>query len=480
MSAAIFTGLQREPDHEAIRFEDAALTYRGLAEAASGVAERLSGARSAAVVAEPSLDTCVSCVGAIAAGVPVVPLNPGTGEKELVHVLRDSCPEVLLAPADAAVPEPLRDLPRISPGQRGSKELSAVGNGDETAMILYTSGTTGLPKGVLIPRRAIATNLDAIAAAWGWTASDRLVHALPLFHVHGLVLGILGPLRRGASVEHLGRFSPEAVARGFERGATMLFGVPTMYHRLADAAEADGRIRAALGRARLLISGSAPLPATLHRRIERLTGQRIVERYGMTETLMICSFRVDGERSPGYVGPPVEGVDVRLVDDAGTAIQVDDDQTLGEVQVKGPNLFSGYLNQPEATAASTAGDWFRTGDIATRRASGDYRIVGRRSTDLIKSGGFRIGAGEVEAAMLDHPDVQEVAVAGLTDPDLGQRVTAWVVLRDGAKPNPDALIQHVAGQLSAHKRPRTVHFVDELPRNELGKVIKARLVGTAS
>jgi malonyl-CoA/methylmalonyl-CoA synthetase len=347
------------------------------------------------------------------------------------------------------------------------------------ALIVYTSGTTGPPKGAVLPRRAIASNLDALAEAWEWTNEDRLAHGLPLFHVHGLVLGVLGVLRRGGSVVHLGRFSSQAVAEAFEDGATMLFGVPTMYHRLAADAEADPALAHALRRARLLVSGSAALPAAEHRRIERLSGQRIVERYGMTETLMNTAVRAAGERRPGYVGPPVDGVELRLIADDGSEITGADDETFGEIAVRGPNLFLGYLNRPDATAEALRDGWFHTGDLATRAPDGYLRIVGRRATDLIKSGGFKIGAGEIEGALLEHPAVAEVAVTGEPDADLGERIVAWVVAADGERPQPQELADHVARLLTPHKRPRDVRFVDALPRNELGKVQKKRLIRSA-
>jgi malonyl-CoA/methylmalonyl-CoA synthetase len=251
--------------------------------------------------------------------------------------------------------------------------------------------------------------------------------------------------------------------------------VPTMYHRLADDAHERVEIAEALKRARLLVSGSAALPAIEHERIERLCGQRIVERYGMTETLMNTAVRASGDRRPGYVGPPLEGVELRLLDDAGAPIDAADDETIGEIAVRGPNLFLEYLNRPDATAEALRDGWFATGDLATRAPDGYIRIVGRRATDLIKSGGFKIGAGEIEGALLEHPDVAEAAVTGEPDDDLGERIVAWIVPRAGARPSSDALADHVAGLLTPHKRPRVVHLLDELPRNEMGKVQKRRL-----
>jgi malonyl-CoA/methylmalonyl-CoA synthetase len=470
--------LVEQNDTPAIRLGDRTLTYAELRGAAAVVARGLQGAERAAVWAESSLETCVAVIGALAAGVPLVPVNPKLGVAELRHVLSDSRPGVLFGAPAGALPE-LDAPPRLRTvdiderdGGLPDGELDA----EHPALIIYTSGTTGPPKGAVIPRRALASNLDVLADAWDWTGEDRLTHGLPLFHVHGLVLGVLGPLRLGGTLHHLGRFDPGAVAAALQDGATMLFGVPTMYHRLAGAAEQDPAIAAALGRARLLVSGSAPLPAPEHARIERLTGQRIVERYGMTETLMNTAVRADGERLPGYVGGALPGVELRLLADDGSDIDAADDETIGELAVRGPNLFTGYLDRPDATAEAVRDGWFHTGDLATRTETGYWRIVGRRSTDLIKPGGYKVGAGEVEVALLEHPGVAEVAVTGAPDPDLGERIVAWIVPGGGApRPSEQELIDHVASQLAPYKRPREVRFLDALPRNAMGKVMKKEL-----
>jgi malonyl-CoA/methylmalonyl-CoA synthetase len=247
-----------------------------------------------------------------------------------------------------------------------------------------------------------------------------------------------------------------------------------MYHRLGREAETDTAIVDGLKRARLLVSGSAPLPAPEFTRIETLCGQQIVERYGLTETLMNTAVRADSPRRPGYVGVPVPGVELRLVGDDGEDVEARDDETIGEVVVRGPNLFSGYLNRPDATAEAVRDGWFFTGDLATVGEDGYWRVVGRRSTDLIKTGGYKVGAGEIEVALLEHPGVREAAVTGEEDPDLGEKIIAWVVPEDD-RPDEKALIDHVAGELAPHKRPREVRFLDELPRNAMGKVVKQRL-----
>jgi fatty acid CoA ligase FadD36 len=279
-------------------------------------------------------------------------------------------------------------------------------------------------------------------------------------------------LRTGSRLVHTGRPTPAsyaAAAAAPSNPGTLFFGVPTVWSRMC----ADPGSAKALSTARLLVSGSAALPAPVFGELEALTGHRAVERYGMTETLVTLSTRADdAHRRPGTVGHPIESVSTRLVAEDGSPI-AHDGATVGELQVQGEVVFSGYLGRPDATAASFTQDgWFRTGDMAVIESDGTHRIVGRASTDLIKSGGFRIGAGEVENALLAHPAVREAAVIGVPDDDLGQRIAAFVVADGVTEPE---LIDFVAGSLSAHKRPRSVSFVNALPRNAMGKVRKDQL-----
>jgi malonyl-CoA/methylmalonyl-CoA synthetase len=476
MTSPLVPSLLDPPPGEAVRFGDRGVTYEQLRASVAQLAGTLAGAERVAVWAEPSPEACVAILASLAVGAAPVPINPRIGERELEHIVSDSAPEAVVA-APEPIPSALAALATVPVDLHASSELPLPPEPDPESpgLILYTSGTTGLPKGVVHARRALSSNIDALAQVWEWTASDVLVHGLPLFHVHGLVLGVLGPLRLGGRLHHVGRFSPEGVAWALREGGTMLFGVPTMYHRLAESAENERSVADGLAAARLLVSGSAPLPVREHERIERVTGQRIVERYGLTETLMNCSIHASGDRRPGYVGPPLPGVDIRLLADDGSPIDAYDGETIGEVAVRGPNLFLGYLNRPDATEASVRAGWFLTGDLATRSADGFIRIVGRRATDLIKTGGFKVGAGEIEAALLEHGAVAEAAVTGEPDDDLGERIVAWVVPREGATPSGDELADHVARLLSPHKRPRDVRFLEELPRNEMGKVRKTAL-----
>ncbi|MEK2495434.1 acyl-CoA synthetase [Kitasatospora purpeofusca] len=453
---------------DALRISDGpGLSRERLLGAATAVADRVAGAPALAVLARSTAETVVAVVGGLLAGVPVVPLPPDSGPKERAHILRDSGAALLAHTAGDTLPEDagVAGLP-VDLRER-SATTYAEPDPSATAFVLYTSGTTGAPKGAVIDRAAVAADLDALADAWQWTADDTLVHGLPLFHVHGLVLGVLGALRTGSRLVHTGRPTPAGYAAA---GGSLYFGVPTVWSRLA----ADQEAAARLASARLLVSGSAPLPVPVFERLAALTGHAPIERYGMTESLITVSTRADGERRPGSVGLPVAGVRTRLVGEDGGPV-AHDGESVGELQVAGPTLFRGYLNRPDADAeAWTADGWFRTGDVAVIGADGFHRIVGRASVDLIKSGGYRIGAGEVEAALRDHPAVSDAAVVGAPDADLGQAIVAYVV-PDGPVTG-EQLTDFVASRLSVHKRPRRVVLVSELPRNALGKVLKKQLL----
>ncbi|TVS88479.1 acyl-CoA synthetase [Mycobacterium helveticum] len=453
---------------DAVRIDGVALSRGDLLGAATSVAERVAGADRVAVLATPTAATVLAVTGCLIAGVPFVPVPADIGASERRHMLADSGVQAWLGPR----PDEPEGLPHIPVRLHArSWHRHPEPPPDATAMVIYTSGTTGLPKGVVLSRRAIAADLDALAEAWQWTPGDVLVHGLPLFHVHGLVLGLLGSLRVGNRFVHTGKPTPAGYARACsEAGGTLYFGVPTVWSRVvADAASAR-----ALRRARLLVSGSAPLPVPVFDGLAGLTGHRPVERYGASESLITVSTRADGERRAGWVGLPLPGVQTRLLDeDGGPAPH--DGETVGRLQVRGPTMFDGYLNRPDATAEAFDSDgWYRTGDVAVVDGAGMHRIVGRESVDLIKSGGYRVGAGEVETALLGHPGVGEVAVVGLPDDDLGQRIVAYVV--GSPDLSADELVNHVAEELSVHKRPREVRFVDALPRNAMGKVLKKQLL----
>jgi len=429
-----------------IEIDGVALDRDALMEQAASRAGLLAGAPAVAFAAHPALDTVVTLLACLEAGVAAVPIPPDSGPVERNHILTDS---------GAALWD--------------GHSLTGGGSTVDAALVLYTSGTTGPPKGVPVTRSAIDACLDGLAEAWAWTADDVLVHGLPLYHVHGLVLGVLGPLRVGGGLIHTGRPLPERYAAA---GGSLYFGVPTVWSRIC----ADPASARALAGARLLVSGSAALPVPVFTALTELTGQAPVERYGMTETLITISTRHDGPRVPGAVGTPIRGVETRLsgwVRAEGAGREGGGSAKDGELEMRGPTVFAGYLHRPDANATAFTDDgWFRTGDIATIDPDGTHRIVGRASTDLIKSGGFRIGAGEIENALLAHPAVREAAVIGAAHDDLGQEVVAYVVADEVAA---DELIRFVAEELSWHKRPRRVVFVEALPRNPMGKIQKHRL-----
>lgn len=453
------------PDRsDAISVDGVTSSWAELAERADALAPVIAGEPAVAVCGTPTYDTVIAVVAGLRAGVPVVPVPADAGPMERQHIVRDSGASLALGSPDW----PEIELPRVPlAASRSAASASSVPEpaDDAAALVMYTSGTTGLPKGVVIPRRAIAAGLDGLADAWTWTPDDTLVHGLPLFHVHGLILGALGPLRVGSRLHHTGRPAPDRYAAA---GGTMYFGVPTVWSRVvADAASAR-----ALRSARLLVSGSAALPSPVFDGLRELTGHAPVERYGMTETLITLSTRADGERRRGSVGVPIAGVETRLRDEAGDAV-APDGSSIGGLQVRGATLFGGYLGLPEATAeATTADGWFVTGDAVTIERDGFHRIVGRASIDIIKTGGYKVGAGEVESVLLGHAAVAEAAVVGVPDDDLGERIVAYVVASDV---DAETLIEHVASGLSVHKRPREVRFVESLPRNAMGKVQKSRL-----
>jgi malonyl-CoA/methylmalonyl-CoA synthetase len=436
------------------------VTAGELEEASRRVAGRLQGAGlepgdRVLFSAGPSIDLVAAHVGALRAGLVTVPVNTAYTEREVAHVVGDARPRAavvddaarLAAAEDVVVVGPEVELPDAEPPVL---DRSTAG---DLAHLGYTSGTTGSPKGAALSHGNLLANNVALEEAWRWTADDRLVLALPLFHAHGLCNGVHGTLLAGASAVLLPAFDPDAVldaARDHE--ATMFFGVPTMYHRFARSPRV-----AELGGLRLCVSGSAALPADLHRELEAATGSAVLERYGMTETNMLVSNPYEGERRAGTVGFPLPNVEVRLADD-------------GEVEVRGPNVFGGYWERPEASAdAFTADGWFRTGDLAEHDPDGYLRILGR-SKELIITGGYNVYPREVEDVLATHPAVAEVAVVGQPSDEWGETVVAYVV---AAGPlDPDAVLAHAAGLLAPYKRPRRLQVVDALPRNALGKVQK--------
>jgi malonyl-CoA/methylmalonyl-CoA synthetase len=417
-----------------------------------------------------SLAMVSAFVAALRAGLVVVPVNPAYTRAEVERIVVAERPiaaivedrergDWIRAAAGEAIVLGLDGLEGLDVVQRtapGAGSIDAAGL-DDPALMLYTSGTTGAPKGAQLSHRNLLASVRSVGLAWRWTDADSLLLTLPLFHIHGLGIGLCGGLVAGGRIVLRARFDVDDVAAQCAAGTTMFFGVPAMYQRLLDGDRAQ-----ALAPLRLIVSGSAPLSTAQSDAVTAASGQRPLERYGMTETLMISSNLIDGPRKPGKVGLPLPGVELRL-------------GASGEVEVRGPNVLSGYDANPEANAeAFTADGWFRTGDLGELDEDGHLRLVGR-SKELIISGGFNVHPREVEEAVAGFPGVREVAVVGRPDERWGEVVTAVVVADAGASVEPAALRAFAAERLAPYKVPKVVEFVDVLPRNALGKVVRREL-----
>lgn len=346
------------------------------------------------------------------------------------------------------------------------------------AMILYTSGTTGQPKGVVHTHASLMAQVDVLHRSWEWSADDRLLHVLPLHHVHGLVNGLLGAIRAGARLVFLSAFEPAEVWNAFaSQRISVLYAVPTIYHQLTDAWERqDTTVRRRwaddAARLRLMVSGSAALPARLWNRWREITGQALLERYGMTEIGMGISNPYHGERRPGTVGQPLPGIHVRIVADDGSRAP---DGTPGEIQIQGPSLFREYWNQPDATREAFRDGFFLTGDVAEVH-DGYICIRGRASVDILKSGGYKLSALEIEEVLREHPAIREAAVVGAPDAQWGEIVTAFVVLAPGQSLALEEVRAWCHDKLASYKLPRRLEVRPELPRNAMGKVVKPDLI----
>ena len=368
---------------------------------------------------------------------------------------------VRLVNIDSITTAPTKLLPEISTERR--------------AMILYTSGTTSKPKGVVTTHANIQAQIESLVQAWEWSAADRIPMFLPLHHIHGIINIVSCALWSGATIEPFAKFDAATIfARVRADAYTVFMAVPTIYVKLIQALEAASPAdRAAIvtgfSKMRLMVSGSAALPASVHEQWTALTGQKLLERYGMTEIGMAISNPYHGERRPGAVGLALPGVEVRLKSETGVIITGEDEP--GEIQVRGPGVFRAYWNRPAASAESFDDGWFRTGDMAVRER-GYYRIMGRLSVDIIKSGGYKLSALEIEATLLEHPNICECAVIGLPDDTWGEAVTAVVVLKDNTSLTLPALREWGKSRLSVYKSPQRLLVVKELPRNAMGKVTK--------
>jgi malonyl-CoA/methylmalonyl-CoA synthetase len=489
----------RTPDARCIAFDGEWVTYAALRAKAESFANALLawGLRPADRVAlylENSIDFLVAYLGTWWAGGTVVLVNTAYRHSELRHILGDS--NARLCVVGGAVGCALRaeldrvrpDLPRLERALETGEDLNAfvhapvasasaaarrMPDADMTAVIAYTSGTTGRSKGAMLRHRNLIANAQSVCEAWCWTGRDHLLLMLPLFHTHGLMVGAHGTLVAGASLELHRKFDATAAYDRLLSGDfSLFFGVPTMYTRLI----AEARSRSVPPKPlRLYVSGSAALSPHTFAEFESLFGQQILERYGMTETIMNMTNPYASERRPGTVGMPFPRQQGRVVD-LHTRQPVPP-ETVGEIEVRGPHVFAGYLNQPEATAESIEADgWFRTGDLGQVSADGYYTITGR-ATELIITGGYNVYPREVEDVLVQCPGVAEAAVFGLPDAEFGECVCAALVRTDVTSTGvtTEAVIAFCKEQLASYKKPRHIFFVAELPRNAMGKVQKLTL-----
>src|SRR5947207_3264248 len=466
--------LLRDGGRPALVAGDMALSYDELRRAAAESVRRLkeSGVTHemlVALFAENSGAWIIAYLGLQLLGATVVGMNPAFKAAEAEQILSDSEAAVALVDAgrqsliDALRPrlKALHQTARVEEIGSVPSPLVAEGQGggsltpEDPALLLYTSGTTGRPKGALLDHGNLLAQGRGVVEAWRWTAEDRLVLALPLFHVHGLAIALHGSLIAGGCAM-LVPFSPENVVRELQAGGTMFFGVPAMYQRLAEYLD---RNPADLRHVRLFVAGSAPLPATLFERCERVLGQPVLERYGITEGGIVVSNPFEGPRQPGRVGYPLPGVEVRLGEQ-------------DEVQLKGGQVFNGYWRNPSATEDVFVDGWFRTGDIGEIAADGSLAIRGRIK-ELIISGGYNVYPREVEMVLEQHPAVAEVAVAGLPSERWGEEVTAFVVARTSV--DGQELISFARERLATYKCPRAVRFIEAIPRNAMGKIDRSKL-----
>jgi acyl-CoA synthetase (AMP-forming)/AMP-acid ligase II len=499
---AVLERLHEAPEREAFRDGRSAVTRGELFAATGRFAFGLlqQGVRSGdrlLLGLPPDRRHVVALIGALRLGVVVVPIHPKAKPREIQHVLWDAGPRVVCADAPladlvrtcSAAVRPLDvkalSAPAPAPAAGDDEEIElarehagAAAKPDDRALILYTSGTTGKPKGALHTQGSLAANTAALRAAWRLGPDDRLLHCLPLHHLHGLVVGVMSCLAAGTPIVLEPGFDAERiVARLAETGATLFFGVPAMYAQLVQAAPL------APPSMRLFVSGSAPLAPALKREFEKRFGHVILERYGTTETGIALSQSPDEARPAGAVGRPLEGVETKVVPVEGAPMDENgakgaDGADEGELLVSGPSLFRGYFDDEEATAQALHDGWYRTGDLVRRAADGSFRILGRITTDLIKVKGHRVGALEVEAALADHPRVAEAAVVGAPDAECGEVPVAFVRARDAAL-TADELLAHARAVLAPHQVPRRIELVDELPRTGPGKVDKKLLQARA-
>jgi len=492
MTLPLFARAAQHADRIAVTDPLGAYSYRDLLQASEAVAAGLlAGAADlaearVAFLVPPGFDYVAVQWGIWRAGGIAVPLAVSHPRGELTYVVEDTAASVIVAHPDLvdrvrpiAEERGIRFLLTTELVHRSAERVDLPSLLPERrAMILYTSGTTSRPKGVVTTHGNIQAQVTTLTEAWNWRADDHILLVLPLHHVHGIINVLTCALWSGATCTIRPRFDSNEVWEIIATGELTLFmAVPTIYSKLIDAWEAAPSERRAVlsagcRRMRLMVSGSAALPVSTLERWREISGHVLLERYGMTEIGMALSNPLHGERRPGYVGTPLPGVEVRLVDESGHAVAPG---TPGEIEVRGPSVFKEYWRRPEATAQAFREGWFRTGDVAVLE-NGSYRILGRSSVDIIKTGGFKVSALEIEEVFRTHPQLCECAVVGLQDPEWGERVALAVVTR-GDEVTLSGLRDWARDRLAPYKLPTRLIILPELPRNAMGKVVKPAVAG---
>ena len=476
------------PHRIAIRLESEHYTYADIVDRSETLAaELLSGSEDleearVAYLVPAGIHYVAAQWGIWRSGGVAVPLSLSAIDKELEYAIIDSRATIVVTTAELSsklaalcAANSLRLVMVDGLDQSAMKTALPEIQLNRRAMMLYTSGTTSKPKGVVTTHACVQAQIEALVEAWQWQPDDRIPLFLPLHHIHGIINVMSCALWCGAEIETFASFDRDVILqRIIENAYSVFMAVPTIYVKLIEAIEClpDSQRQPVVdgfAQMRLMVSGSAALPASVHETWTALTGQKLLERYGMTEIGMALSNSYTGERRPGSVGRPLPGVEVRLQSEDGVTIT--EENTAGEIQVRGPNVFLEYWNRPEAMDGAFEEGWFRTGDIAVLEG-GCYRIMGRSSVDIIKSGGYKLSALEIEAALLDHPAILECAVVGLPDATWGESVAAAVVLQSDQTLQLDSLRLWAKEKMSSYKIPHRMLAVSHLPRNAMGKVTK--------
>ena len=485
---------QRLPDKVAIEFEDQRVTFKEIDENGNKVANLLNnlgivkGDRLAQFMPN-SLELVYSLIGNFKNGSIVVPMNIGFKDQEIHHILHDSGAKAVITdlerlPIVKAVQPKLPELKYIilvDGKEEGThnldeliksasdKEPNTIIKDEDHSIIFYTSGTTGKPKGAALNQTNVASNVKALAQAWKWTEDDIFLLTLPLYHIHGIGVALCGSLHVGNFTILKKKFVSEEVLETIQkRKVTLFMGVPTMYFKLL---EVESMEKYDLSSMKLFVSGSAPLSRDLFYKLKKELGHEILERAGMSETMMNFSNPYDGERIPGSVGPCLPGVKVRITDKNFNDVPVN---TEGEILLKGPNVFNGYWNKPNYNKQHFKDGWFITGDVGKIDEKNYVYLIGR-SKDVIISGGINIYPREIEDVIESMPEVKECAVVGILDKEFGESVKAYVVLNPKTNLTEDEIIAYCKEKLASFKKPKFVQFLDALPKNSMGKIIKEEL-----